>query len=164
MSNKEILDLDLTFEVSYSDMFGKNHTTELVTNGANIQVTKSNLEEYIDKYTGFFMKDGIAKQVDAFITGFNNVIGGNALSLFLPEEIQLLLCGNDDHRIDVDVLKSVTKYIGWRSSEDAVDSKIITWFWDHMNKMSNKERKAIDFHNWFRQSSCHRYTEPTIQN
>ena len=27
---------------------------------------------------------------------FNNVIGGNALSLFLPEEIQLLLCGNDD--------------------------------------------------------------------
>ena len=74
MSNKEILDLDLTFEVSYSDMFGKNHTTELVTNGANIQVTKSNLEEYIDKYTGFFMKDGIAKQVDAFITGFNNVI------------------------------------------------------------------------------------------
>ena len=53
MSNKEILDLDLTFEVSYSDMFGKNHTTELVTNGANIQVTKSNLEEYIDKYTGF---------------------------------------------------------------------------------------------------------------
>lgn len=143
MSNKEILDLDLTFEVSYSDMFGKNHTTELVTNGANIQVTKSNLEEYIDKYTGFFMKDGIAKQVDAFITGFNNVIGGNALSLFLPEEIQLLLCGNDDHRIDVDVLKSVTKYIGWRSSEDAVDSKIITWFWDHMNKMSNKERKKL---------------------
>ena len=89
------------------------------------------------------MKDGIRRQVDAFKTGFNNVIGGNALSLFLPEEIQLLLCGSEDHGIDVDVLKSVTKYIGWRSPEDAANSKIITWFWDYMTKISNKEKKKL---------------------
>lgn len=143
MPSTDLLLLDLTFEVSYSDLFGKNFTAELIPCGADIQVKTSNLDEYIEKYTSFFMKDGIKRQIDAFKTGFNNVIGGNALSLFLPEEIQLLLCGSDDHRIDVDVLKSVTKYIGWRSPEDATNSKIVTWFWDHMKKISNKEKKKL---------------------
>lgn len=143
LSTSDLLLLDLTFEVSYSDIFDKTYTVELIPDGANTKVKMHDLDEYIEKYTSFFMKDGIRRQVDAFKTGFNNVIGGNALSLFLPEEIQLLLCGSEDHGIDVDVLKSVTKYIGWRSPEDAANSKIITWFWDYMTKISNKEKKKL---------------------
>lgn len=70
------------------------------------------------------------------------MIAGNALSLFLEEEIQLLLCGSDDHRIDIDVLQSITKYIGWPSATDAVNSNIIKWFWEYLVTLSNSQRKS----------------------
>ncbi|EMG50520.1 HUL4 Probable E3 ubiquitin-protein ligase HUL4 [Candida maltosa Xu316] len=143
MQSKELSSLDLTFEVTYSDMFGGNYTKELVDNGSKKPVDTNNVQQYIEKYTDFFMKDGIRRQVDAFKAGFNNVIGGNALSLFSPEEIELLLCGSDDHKIDIAVLKSVTKYIGWKSPEDATTSKIITWFWEYMDDLSNEAKKKL---------------------
>lgn len=91
----------------------------------------------------YFMREGIKQQLDAFIEGFNTVIAGNALSLFLEEEIQLLLCGSEDHNIDFDVLRSITKYIGWPSATDAANSCIIKWFWEHLATMNNSQRKKL---------------------
>ncbi|EGW31103.1 uncharacterized protein SPAPADRAFT_72958 [Spathaspora passalidarum NRRL Y-27907] len=143
MTAEELAELELTFEVSYSDAFGTNLTGDLIPTGSQISVTADNLDEYIEKYIGFFIKDGIKRQVRSFHEGFIHVIGGNALSLFSPEEIELLLCGSDDSGIDVDLLKSVTKYSGWKPSEDAQNSNIIKWFWEYMNDMSNKERRKL---------------------
>ncbi|KAI5952841.1 HUL4 [Candida jiufengensis] len=143
LSESEFSELRMTFEVSYADVFGSYHTKELISNGDNVLVTKHNLDAYLDKYMMFFMRDGIRRQVESFIKGFNNVIGGNAVSLFSQDEIQLLLCGSDDHRIDIDILKSVTKYIGWGSSSEAINSKIIMWFWEYMNESNDRKRKKI---------------------
>lgn len=142
-SVEEINVLDLTFEVCYSDPFGKKYTTDLIPGGSNVTVDKDNLELYIDKYARFFLWDGMSKQLCAFKSGFSNVVDGNAFSLFLPEEIQLLLCGSDESKFDVDVLQSVTHYSGWSSKEDAIESNTVKWFWEHVGELTYKQQKKL---------------------
>ncbi|RLV93524.1 putative E3 ubiquitin-protein ligase HUL4 [Spathaspora sp. JA1] len=145
MTEEELSQLDLTFEVCFSDSFGfKNFTRELIPNGSKIQVTGDNLNEYIEKYIQFFINDGIKQQVESFCSGFTHVIGGNALSLFSPQEIELLLCGSDDSGgIDVELLKSVAKYTGWKSIEEARNSQIVAWFWEYMKELTNKQKRKL---------------------
>ncbi|KAG2735343.1 hypothetical protein G9P44_001557 [Scheffersomyces stipitis] len=142
-STEELLALDLTFEVSYQDLFGKTYSAELIKDGRKIFVTAETRKSYIEKYTQFFLQEGIKKQITAFSSGFKNVIGGNGLSLFLPEEIQLLLCGSEEGGIDVDVLKSVTKYVGWKTPDDGADSTVVQWFWEYMCEINTQERKRL---------------------
>ncbi|KAI3406170.2 HUL4 [Candida oxycetoniae] len=143
MEKHELDALELTFEVTFTDVFGDYHNKELVPNGSNIHVNESNVKEYIEKYCMFFVRDGVKEQLDAFTEGFDNVIGGNALSLFSEEEIQLLLCGNDDRSVDVDILQSVTKYSGWSSNQEAQNSNVVQWFWHYLKEMNNSGRKRV---------------------
>lgn len=142
-SAEEIEALDLTFEVCYSDPFGNKFTKELIPGGSNVNVDKDNRELYIDKYARFFLWDGMNKQLCAFKGGFSNVVDGNAFSLFLPEEIQLLLCGSDESKFDVDVLQSVTNYSGWPSKQEAVDSATVKWFWEYVSELTYKQQKKL---------------------
>ncbi|KAI5950487.1 HUL4 [Candida theae] len=143
MSSHQLKELELTFEVTLKDALGKVHTRELIVNGASVSVTKENVDDYISRYMKFFLREGIQPQLDPFVEGFNTVIAGNALSLFSEEEIELLLCGSDDHRIDVDVLQSITKYIGWPTTNDAANSNIIKWFWEYLAVLGNTQRKKL---------------------
>lgn len=135
--------LDLTFEVSFNDSRGKVITKELIPGGSKVKVSSDNREYYIDKYSRFFMVDGFGNKIDSFINGFNNVIGGNALSLFSAEEIQLLLCGSEESKLDIDILKSITKYNGWLSREVAIESSIIKWFWDFLEELPYQKQKKF---------------------
>lgn len=141
-NDEELQAIGVTFEVSFKDLFGKVYTQELLPGGAKKVVTCSNLDLYIEKYTKFFMSDGISKQIDALANGFINVVGGNGLSLFLSEEIQLLLCGSDE-KVDVEILKSVTNYVGWDTPEAAENSTIVQWFWEYMDQMSLADQKRL---------------------
>lgn len=136
-------DLDLNFEISFKDVFGKIHSKELIPNGRHIRVTKENADQYIRCYSKFFMHDGVASQISFFIKGFSTVIGGNALSLFLPEEIELLLCGSDEETLDINTLKSITKYAGWKDQEQASNSIVIRWFWEYLEALSFKEQRKF---------------------
>lgn len=142
-SAQELEALDLNFEVDFSDVFGKVHQRELIPNGHNIVVDSHNREIYIDKYARFFLWDGMSRQLCAFKNGFSSVVDGNAFSLFLPDEIQLLLCGSDESRFDVDVLKSVTHYGGWSLTEEAEQSNIVKWFWEYVADLSYKQQKKL---------------------
>lgn len=142
MNQEEIEIMDLSFEVSYVDKFGKNVTKQLIENGSNIKVNENNLGVYIDKYYKFFMFDGIKHQVSALKTGFTNVVGGNGLSLYAPEEIELLLCG-ENSQIDFDTLQSVTKYYGWLNAEQAKTSQIIIWFWQYLHNIPCLQAKKF---------------------
>lgn len=142
-SNEELMTMELTFEVSYTDFLGKVHTKQLIPKGTNTIVTVENREKYIEKYAKFFMYDGITNQVNFFVKGFSNVIGGNALSLFLPQEIELLLCGSDEEKIDVAILRSITKYSGWKDNDHATNSSPVKWFWEYMDNLSYKQHKKV---------------------
>lgn len=142
MNEEELEMMDLTFEVSYQDTFGKTFNRQLIENGNKVKVNTKNISQYIDNYYRFFMFDGIKQQVTALKTGFANVVGGNGLSLYAPEEIELLLCG-DNSQIDFDTLKSVTKYYGWNSSDQAKNSQIIIWFWQYLREIPPIQAKKF---------------------
>lgn len=142
-NDEELSMIGLTFEVSFEDLLGKVHTKQLIPNGRKISVTSENRDLYIEKYAKFFMCDGITNQVNFFVKGFSNVIGGNALSLFLPQEIEMLLCGSDEEKIDVAILRSITKYKGWKDDEHAINSPVVTWFWEYMMSLSYKQHKKV---------------------
>lgn len=137
MSEEELKGMDLTFEAS--DGCG---THELIEGGVNVSVDKTNLKKYVDKYYHYFMFDGIKPQVTALKNGFLDVVGGNGLSLYSPEEIELLLCG-DNSAIDFSTLKSITKYYGWLTTEQAKSSQIVRWFWEVVSGMPPLESKKL---------------------
>lgn len=60
----------------------------------------------------------------AFPRGFHKVVGGKALSLFRPEELELLICGNP--QLDFLALENNSQY------EDGYkrDTPVIKNFWE----------------------------------
>lgn len=142
-SAEELEAVNLVFDVTYLDLYGKYHQRDLIENGSNVPVTIHNRETYIDKYARFFLTDGIEGQLRALKNGFSSVVDGNAFSLFLPEEIQLLLCGSEQGSFDVDVLKSVTNYTGWGRKEDAEKSEAVKWFWEYLSSLNFQQQKRV---------------------
>ncbi|KAK4764814.1 hypothetical protein SAY86_025904 [Trapa natans] len=56
-------------------------------------VDTSNLEEYISLVVDATVRTGIARQLEAFKTGFNQVFDISCLQIFTPSELDYLLCG-----------------------------------------------------------------------
>ena len=133
--------LGLTFEVNFKDLFGRLRQKELVAGGSRRYVSDENKHEYVERYCQFFMYDGIANQVQLFVKGFSTVVSGNALSLFLPEEIELLLCGNDEGKLNVEILRSITKYVGFNGEPN--QSQLVTWFWEYANGLTYSQQKKL---------------------
>lgn len=135
LNEEDLAAVSLTFEIVFTDILGKVHSRELIPGGKRISVHYGNRELYIEKYAKFFMCDGIDNQSSFFKKGFSTVVLGNAFSVFLPEEIELLLCGSDEDKLDIDILKSITKYVGWKERSDAVNSLIVQWFWEFLESL-----------------------------
>ncbi|XP_054154199.1 E3 ubiquitin-protein ligase HECTD1-like [Oppia nitens] len=86
-------DLGLTFQYyPPSRVFGYS-AVDLKPNGELEDVTIDNVEEYVELMMDFILHTGIKKQMDAFRDGVNRVFPIERLSLFSPEEIRLMLCG-----------------------------------------------------------------------
>lgn len=142
-SEAELEAIGLDFEVTFMDVFGRAHQRELIPGGSNIAVTTNTREKYIDKYARFFLMDGMFRQLHSFKNGFSSVVDGNAFSLFLPEEMQLLLCGSEESKFDVDVLQSVTSYTGWNSKAEALESPTVKWFWEYVSGLTFRQQKKV---------------------
>ena len=53
------------------------------------------MQEYVDLYADFLLNKSIEKQFKAFYRGFNMVTDESPIrQLFLPQEIELLVCGS----------------------------------------------------------------------
>ncbi|KAJ3220646.1 putative E3 ubiquitin-protein ligase [Clydaea vesicula] len=100
----------LTFEASYQK-FGETVTVPFVPNGHLIPVTHENKIEYVNLYVNYIFNTSVHDQFEAFKSGFYHVCGGNPLSLFRAEEIELMVVGGTD--IDLKGLESVTEYEGF---------------------------------------------------
>ncbi|ODV60347.1 putative E3 ubiquitin-protein ligase HUL4 ASCRUDRAFT_22218, partial [Ascoidea rubescens DSM 1968] len=135
----------LSFVVTYKDLFGNILTADLIPNGSNINVTNKNKHLYVHKYVDFFLNKAIHLQFNAFKSGFDNVINGNAISLFSWDEIQLLLCGSDEQhgKLDVVSLRRISKYNGWDSVQQAQNSNVVNWFWHYFENLSYLHQKKL---------------------
>jgi E3 ubiquitin-protein ligase TRIP12 len=65
-------------------------TIELQPNGAEVDVTIDNVEQYVEKVIDFTLGQGVQKQVDAFNAGFSQVFPYSALNAFTPDELVML--------------------------------------------------------------------------
>lgn len=131
--------------VAVSERYGQLVEVPLCPNGENRAVTNGNRHEFVDLYIKYLLDTSVARQYEPFKRGFFTVCGGNALSLFRPEEIELLVRGSDE-ALDVATLRTVAIYDGWGKGIDASDEPVVNWFWDAFGKASAKDqRKLLSF-------------------
>jgi len=132
------------------ERYGQTINIELCDNGASRPVTNSNRQEFVDLYIRHELDSRVAKQFEPFKRGFMTVCGGNALSLFQPEEIEQLIRGSDEP-LDVDALKCVATYENFRRANrdianPAEEVALVRWFWDFFTAADPKmQRKLLSF-------------------
>ena len=131
--------------VAVGERYGQVLEVPLCSNGENRAVTSSNRHEFVDLYIKYLLDTSVARQYEPFKRGFFTVCGGNALSLFRPEEIELLVRGSDEP-LDVSTLRAVALYDGWGTGINASNESVVKWFWDAFVKASAKDqRKLLSF-------------------
>ncbi|KAJ8611131.1 hypothetical protein MRB53_038126 [Persea americana] len=151
---KQLLD----FEGNVEEVFCRDFTIDVEQNGALTKVdllgsggdkrpvTNANRQEFVDLYVRYLLDISVTKQFEPFKRGFSTVCGGNALSLFQPEEIELLVRGSDE-RLDVSILKAVATYENWRRDkkppENPESLDLVRWFWDYFEVASPAHQRRI---------------------
>ncbi|XP_044733919.1 E3 ubiquitin-protein ligase HECTD1 isoform X2 [Chrysoperla carnea] len=132
-------DLALTFTYSPSSRIFGFTSVELVENGADIEVNIDNVEEYSDLTTAFSLDKGISRQLDAFHRGFSTVFPIEKLSAFSPEEIRIMLCGDQNPKwTREDLLNYTEPKLGYTR-----DSPGFQRFINVLVDMTPEERKAF---------------------
>ncbi|CAH3043669.1 unnamed protein product [Pocillopora meandrina] len=125
-----------TFQVSSSE-FGNLQSIELLPNGENIFVTNSNREQFVSLYVNHLLVKCVERQFGAFSRGFHKVCGGEVLTLFRPDELELLICGCpviDFYELEV----AATYEDGYNHSHPT-----ITMLWKVVNEMTLEQKKAF---------------------
>ena len=129
--------------VAAVDRYGDVLEVPLCSNGENKPVTNSNRREFVDLYVQYLLDGSVTRQYEPFKRGFFTVCGGNALSLFRPEEIELLVRGSDEP-LDVPSLRAVAAYEGWpNGSKDIERQPQVTWFWDFFERAAPADQRKI---------------------
>lgn len=133
---------DIYFELTYKNSQGVIHSKELINNGSQIIVNDENKFDYVSKYISFYLVDSIKEKFNQFYNGFKLVMNSNSISLFTPQEIQIILVGDEcNEKIDIDTLKEITIYKNCSSND-----KLIQWFWKFFNEMTIiDQRKMLRF-------------------
>jgi E3 ubiquitin-protein ligase HECTD2 len=147
----------LEFEGDVQDTFCRNFVAEvdrygdvlevpLCSNGENKPVTNSNRREFVELYIQYLLDSSVTRQYEPFKRGFFTVCGGNALSLFRPEEIELLIRGSDEP-LDVCSLRAVAVYEGWpNGNKDVEQQPQVIWFWEFFERaVPADQRKILSF-------------------
>lgn len=130
--------------VAQIDRYGEIVNVPLCAGGEKRPVTNSNRAEFVDLYLHYLLETSVARQFEPFKRGFFTVCGGNALSLFRPEEIELLVRGSDEP-LDVTSLRAVATYDNW-SHPRPESLPVVQWFWDFFETApAHAQRKILSF-------------------
>lgn len=127
------LGLDLTFSTEVEE-FGVRSVRDLKPNGRKIEVNDANKDEYVKLVCQMKMTGSIRKQLDAFLTGFYEIIPKDLISMFNEQELELLISGLPT--VDIDDMAANTDYKGFQKT-----STHIQWFWRALRSFE-KEDKA----------------------
>ena len=149
---RQLLDFDGDVESTFlqdfavvAERYGQPVTIPLCPNGEKRPVTNTNRREFVDLYVRYILDSSVSRQYEPFKRGFFTVCGGNALSLFRPEEIELLVRGSDEP-LDVAMLRSVAIYDNWGKGFDPAKEPVVMWFWQAFIGASPKDqRKLLSF-------------------
>lgn len=128
-------DVESAFSLDFAidtDRYGATERVPLCPGGERRPVTNANRREYVDAYVRYLLDTAVARQFEPFKRGFFTVCAGSALSLFRPEEIEVLVrgSGSRDEPIDVAALRAVAQYDGWGVDDPAEREPTVRWFWE----------------------------------
>ena len=126
------------FVVEHEDGPGVR-SVELLPGGADLPVTAANRGAFVDLYVQHLLDTLVAEPFGAFATGFHQVCGGPALTLFTPRELELLVSGEPD--LDIQALQRVTKYDGGFSANHPT----VVAFWSVVRDMAVEQKKQLLF-------------------
>ena len=116
---------------------------ELKPDGANIEVTPDNLEEYLQLYAEHHLIGTIREQVNAVRQGLgvflDDALRAKLRACCTVAAFQLMLCGAPE--IDVDDWQASAEYSGGYSA----DSDQVKWFWAEVRGMTPEERGQLLF-------------------
>jgi E3 ubiquitin-protein ligase NEDD4 len=73
---------------------GETVTIDLKPGGANIAVTEGNKKEYVDLMIEYYISKRVKDQFDALMSGFNELIRQDLITVFDERELELLISGN----------------------------------------------------------------------
>jgi len=149
---KQLLEFDGDVESTFCrdfvadvDKYGHIVQIPLCHNGEKKPVTNANRREFVDLYVRYLLDTAVTRQFEPFKRGFFTVCGGNALSLFRPEEIELLIRGSDE-ALDIASLRAVSIYNDWGSGNPQDTEPVLQWFWDSFQNASPRDqRKLLSF-------------------
>ena len=131
--------------VAHVERYGKTTPVLLCPNGDKRPVTNANRREFVDLYIRFLLESSVARQYEPFKRGFFTVCGGNALSLFRPEEVELLIRGSEEP-LDIATLRTVAVYENWGKDVDPASEQVVTWFWEtFMEASPSDQRRLLSF-------------------
>ncbi|VDM54822.1 unnamed protein product [Angiostrongylus costaricensis] len=131
--------LGMTFLVNEEEN-GQVIEKELLPNGAELNVTDDNKEEFISLMIKWRTERGIQRQSQALLRGVHQIIDRDFLRVFTADELELVLSGSRE--IDLEDWRRNTEYRGGYFD----DHVVIEWFWDRVAQMSNADRlKLLQF-------------------
>lgn len=134
--NGNVEDLGIDFSVT-NRYFDENIVIPLKPKGTEILVTNDNREEYAKLFMDYHLTSSIQKQFDNFYNGFHAVIGGKALALCTPVELEQLICGNPT--LDFDALRAGTEH----KDGYGPDHECILWLWEILRDFTKEQRKKF---------------------
>lgn len=139
-------DVESTFCLDFVvpiDKYGYGERVPLCPGGEHRAVTNANRREYVDLYVKYLLDTAVTRQFEPFKRGFFTVCGGNALSLFRPEEIELLVRGSDEP-LDIAALRVSAEYENWGKKPNPDQTEpTLRWFWDSFEKASPRDQRRL---------------------
>ncbi|QSZ33262.1 hypothetical protein DSL72_002850 [Monilinia vaccinii-corymbosi] len=149
---RQLLEFDGDVETTFCrdfvadvDRYGQTIQVPICPDGDKKPVTNANRREFVDLYVRYLLDSAVARQFEPFKRGFFTVCGGNALSLFRPEEIELLIRGSDEP-LDITSLRAVSVCENWGAPNADEREPVIQWFWESFQKADPKDqRKLLSF-------------------
>merc|ERR1719491_1781179 len=92
------------------DLMGHINVVELKPNGANIDVSRDNMLEFMELVLNYRLVTRVEEPLRAMLLGFHDVIPQSLLTIFDFQELELMLCGMPN--INVDDWYANTDYSG----------------------------------------------------
>ncbi|KAK6504707.1 putative E3 ubiquitin-protein ligase [Arthrobotrys musiformis] len=123
------------------ERYGQITQVPLLPGGEDKPVTNDNRREFVDLYAQYLLDTSVARQFDPFKRGFWTVCGGNALNLFQPDEIELLVRGSDEP-LDVTALRAVATYENWSTSSPH-EVNLVRWFWETFESATPEMQRQL---------------------
>ena len=106
----------------------------------DIAVTGDNRREFVDAYVKWILTDSVSSQFDEFLKGFNRVVAADSTSLFMAEELELLVAGVP--HLDFNELQKATEYIGW-SQSDPSTNPTVQYFWSVVEELTAEQQQKL---------------------